>query len=542
MSGSGVKSVVINTQERALSVDINRLQALNQASYMQMLREWLLSDAATTTGTPLRAEVLSGLYAKPVNGSFQLQVAAGSMVCVETPATPDDDPLHLAVQSVDYNNPALAVLPNVSGFARIDLLECQRTEVVLETDSRDIFNDTTGLFTAATVTKVKGSGMQFRVRAGTPAGGVPAPATGWLPLTAILVPNGAASLDTCTLWDIRPLLTDTMLGADGVTSRVSGDFGVSEVANVDAVVGAMSGRTVWTFRNRTIGGEIQTTSPGTLKKYINVPAESSPGFAPADGQMIFGYLCFPGGYPRWARYTDSGARVPSTFRGVYCTSVVVCDDVYAPVASIALPTATGLGTATVSQATCIYAGIWNLAGVCPKPFNVTDGWITFAWPAGAPQSNVLSAAALGLSSNFVLNTHYPAPVRGLSLFLTKKISVSNAFFAANLGIIKRFKMSFDLEYAAPLYGGGSGELNFADQNPIGMKGNANFSDVLSASVFAERVPLVPMPTGTSRPTIAILVPSDNTYFMDVPLGTAIDYGATPVSPLTQVAIAAWKFA
>ena len=536
MSGSGMKNVIINTQERAVSPDINRLQSLGDSSLMLMLREWLMGTAAIATGTPLRAEVLSGLYAKPVNGSFQIQVAAGAMICVETPANPDDDPLHLAVLDADYTNPILTVTANVSGNPRIDFLECQRTEVILETDSRDIFNDTTGLFTAQTVNKVKAGGIQFRIRAGTPSGGVPTPATGWLPLAAILVPSGSLSLDTCTLWDLRPLIQELDLeeSTDGKPRFIRDAMSGSQYTNSDGVF-SLQGSTEWALNNRVIGGVLQSTSPGTLKGYVP-QTDASPGFAPIANQLVFGYLCFPSGLPRWSVYTQSGSRVPTNFRGIFTLSTTPCDGEYQPTASIALPAYTAITGSGVSagNAACVVCGVWD--GMAMKEFESVAGVVNFAQAGPA-----ISASALGISTNMTLNTHFPAPIKMLDIEARKSWSTSDAFFApTGTARAKIFDMNVGYTFNAPFLNGANGSINFGFYAPSIVYNTIGNTDGQTSG--RGKIPVLSLPAGQVHPSIAFFIDTDPTTFIDMSTGLVTNYGATPVSPLTRIQVWGWQWA
>lgn len=91
----------INTQERAISGDHNRLQSFAAKGSAEVLRQLLLvrteefnpgalSEPATLT-SPLTAEILRGLMVRPAVGSLNLFVDAGILVMIDpTGIGPDD--------------------------------------------------------------------------------------------------------------------------------------------------------------------------------------------------------------------------------------------------------------------------------------------------------------------------------------------------------------------------------------------------------------------------------------------------------------------
>jgi hypothetical protein len=371
---SGQKTIVINTQERAVSTDINTLQAYEAASSAELLRYMLnvtstddLDAAAvitepSTLTSPLTSEIINGLMVSPQGGSLSLFVTPGVMMAI----APDSDPNASNYKFVkDIGVTTLGALPitaNSSGSTRIDVIECQLNPVIAVTDSRDIFNPSTNLFSASVVTKAVQTNLTYRVRAGTPGSGFPGLATGWLPLAVASVPTGTTTVDTVTFWDVRPLISDREFQPfalqrtwprqpyarwQGVTSPITG-----------AANWLMSGMNEVSFSGRRYGGEIRRGTPGTDNQYIDLVGDSANwanGFSlPAGGNPVFLYLMAPFGLPRWARYTDSGGtRKPRSPRGIYVLSTTSPDANGFPTAAIGLPSSCGF-SATDSNGVCVF--------------------------------------------------------------------------------------------------------------------------------------------------------------------------------------------
>jgi len=224
---NGFKNVVINTRERAVSLDINRLQKFmgrDLTDYFRFMFDAVTQHDLEGGGTsvlgaavtnPLRGIILNGLTPKPEIGGVNVTIDAGIALLVdpESPLNSDDGPYKF-VSSAGVSAPGtLTLTPNASGSTRIDIIECQRVQndpATKEVDNRDIYDVATGLFNATTVDKAYRDGLTFRIRTGTPGGGFAGVGTvsGWLPMTVCRVPNGTVSWDTVDLWDVRPLASD----------------------------------------------------------------------------------------------------------------------------------------------------------------------------------------------------------------------------------------------------------------------------------------------------------------------------------------------
>lgn len=427
---SGGRRMVINTQERAVSTDINRLQQFLGKDRAELWRYLIdvsantddldagaVSTEYTTQETPLRGEILNGLTVQPQIGSFNLLIAPGVAFVIDPDAVPstDDSSYKLVRDAGVQTLGALTMSGNVSGSIRIDVIECQRTEAIVETDNRDIFNPITGLFAATTVTKGTQSQFTYRVRQGTPGGGMPAAAAGWMILAVASVPNGATSNDQITFWDVRPLVNDRIFAPLNLSLSLSKELRSRAKAVFITPHTVLSGVVERTLGTRRLGGRIRPGVPLTDANSINVDdaANIGSGQTPVLNSFWFLYFCTPFGLPRWARYTDSssGSRIPRSPRGIPVVSNVPPNQDGSPTGVIALPTSTGLGgSAAVTEAILAIASRTDGSAT---PVGVQLDGIQQTTQTGHPQ---IAGTALGLgTATFVLvdNTHYPANAKAI---------------------------------------------------------------------------------------------------------------------------------
>ena len=374
-------AVVFNAQERAVSLDQNRLQTLLARDYSEAFR-WMLDagtledDAAGVTAlgssvtAPVRAVIINGVMARPEIGTTNMFVDPGClfMVCLDSPINPDSSPFKLIIDPGVTTGGQLTMTPNTSGVPRIDLVECSRIQSqVLETDNRDIFSKTTGLFNATSVPKVTGDRIQYRIRTGPVGNAFPTFEAGWLPIAVCVVFSGATTWNDCFVWDVRPLASDL--------AHAPFDVGCSarplstEERDVDVYVPVVQGTIPYTqpimmsgnvnlrFLNRMIGGSL---SPNSAYFDLNNPAVMEPSFytdlATGIGGAIksktyYVWLMCPFGLPRWAAYTpsSSGVRKPQSPRGIPVLSCTGPDANGYPMSPVQLPIGLGLGTGGVSK-------------------------------------------------------------------------------------------------------------------------------------------------------------------------------------------------
>lgn len=376
---SGKRVIVINPQERLVSADINRLQSFNARDDAELFRYMLdvtadddLGAAGvvteySTTGTPLRAEVINGLLVRPQLASFDLAVDAGVLYAI-APDGDADSSVYKYVRDAGLPAGSLAITANASGSTRFDVVECQldATPAVV-TDTRDVFNTVNGTFSPTLLTKESAARLTYRVRAGTPGAGFPGAVAGWLPLMVAQVPTGVASNDGITFWDVRPLISDrraqpfALSGLNDTLVSLDG-----EIRRVGALDVRLRGVVRAYFGDRKAGGMFR---PGTTQAdadYVNIADAANQDTATpivepfGNPQNVYLYLMFPFGLPRWARYTDasSGSRAPRSPRGILLASLTPPTHfTNAPSAGIGLP---GFG-------------VTSTAGVCVGNATTTSG-------------------------------------------------------------------------------------------------------------------------------------------------------------------------
>lgn len=433
---TGNRRLRINTQERAVSTDINRLQTFAQQDLAEMFRYWLdvfptneddalgMVSEPSTIETPLRAEILGGLMVKPQAGSLNLFVDPGMAWVMSPDAAADESNYKHIREDGIATVGALTVGAGGGGAIRIDVVECQvnATEAIVS-ESRDIFNATTGAFSATSVTKELRGRMTFRVRAGVAGSGFPGTVSGWLPIAVISVPSAATSVDTMTFWDVRPLVSDRRR----TPSNLADGWPVTERAHfiLDHQTSAgqlrMVGQVRSTVADRRVGGFMRRGTPGTDNAWLDLrdSANFASGFTYGASAYAYLYLLTPFGLPRWARYTDGPAgRVPRAPLGIPVISAIQPKHATGqPQSAVNLPTSTGLGTSTASGV-CIAPLFTDLASI-PIPghaFGQTFmlGYQDMFARNEIPPTVPTTLAAPGIST-FTEGTTHPANARALYL-------------------------------------------------------------------------------------------------------------------------------
>jgi hypothetical protein len=424
---SGFRRMRINTQERAVSVDINRLQTFAGQDSAELHR-YLLDAYPTsvdedlgtyhepnTLETPLRAEIIGGLLVKPQGGSLNIAVDPGVMFAIAPDSSPDESNYKF-LRDDGLAIGTLLMTANASGSTRIDLVECSinPTDLIVA-DSRDIFNPATALFSATSVTKELRGRLQYRVTLGTPGSGMPARSPGWLPLMVASVPTGTTSNDTITFWDVRPLTADRSSGPQPRPHAVP----KLRQSQINAItLTAVAGLIDAELNGRRVGGRLRTGGVIADAQSIDVTAAANreAGFALVASQPWFIYLCTPFGLPRWARYTDGPAgRLPRAPRGIPIVSMVAPDTNGAPSATISLPTNGGLGgSVATTEAICVSAG-WADATAAMKGFygDSQTGFMLAGYITGLTNPIVTAGGAFaGSTTSFSFaSTKFPPQAR-----------------------------------------------------------------------------------------------------------------------------------
>jgi hypothetical protein len=341
---------------------------------------------------PASGIIFNGLMASPAIGGTDMLITAGVMLMIDPDLSPstDDSVAKFIVDPGVSSSGVLVFTPNASGQTRVDIIECARVRsdrdglgnvnvaaTIIETSNRDIYNPSTGTFSAATVTKVRADGrLTFRIRTGTPGSGFPGVAAGWKPLAVAVVPTGTTNWDGATLYDVRNLVADRARNSQHQQRDILERFPAGIRMASSTAVGAapayvagqpvprnyLMGRAEVYFKGKRAGGTLPVggidcfTSPST-----NVYAES--GFATAvsgsSGLWAYLYAAFPYGLPRWCKYTGVNGinpRVPGNFRGIPIVSTRTPNDyTMRPSSALAFPPGVGLtGTVATTDAVCVF--------------------------------------------------------------------------------------------------------------------------------------------------------------------------------------------
>jgi len=335
------KRIVINTRERAVSSDINRLQAFAADERMELARYWLgeptLYEVPSSKNLITNSLVLNGLLVRP-DPDTHVTIDPGAMITVDPSlAGADDNDVVMAVSKSGLTTTTLAFVPNVSGSTRIDVFECRPAAETPETSNRDIYDPATGLFSPSSINKVQQLGLEFRVRNGAPG---LADDTDWLPLAVAFVKTTDTGYSTCDFFDVRPIISER----DNLTKRSGLSRGLTfmnfNVVTVNRITGTARG-VVKGFRvlssehvtqhQRTTpvssGTEFgNTTGPdgGAAVNGIFWTADNlAAGLSPSNGDLVMLVAMFPAlsseSLPRWQRYSQTASpREPVGPCGIYC--------------------------------------------------------------------------------------------------------------------------------------------------------------------------------------------------------------------------------
>lgn len=381
-TNSGGKNLVFNTRERAMSGDVNRMQAFHDAHLAELLKHWLLSILVdgggvavvpASTATPLFGVIAGGgLLVRPQTAGSNLVIDPGVAVICDPDAAPsaDDSPVKTIVDP--GTTLAGSFLANAGPGNRIDVVECARVTpardglgnvnsgaLITETASRDIYNPATGLFTATVVNKVhRGGQFTYRVRRGVAGAGYPGHAAGWMPLMIAAVPTSATNWDGCVMYDVRPLLNDRT-DAPALIQRERPRFASAiftanwQIANTAPLLVSGMGVCESELGAMRAGGVI----PGAGLNLDGDNVGETTGWAAAvtAGCWML-YAAFPHGLPRWMLYAGT-PRLPNGFRGVTVASQTMCDERGRPNGALSMPVNTLLGApAATTEAVLVAAG------------------------------------------------------------------------------------------------------------------------------------------------------------------------------------------
>lgn len=431
---SGNKQIFVPARQRVYSSDINRLQQFASADWAEFLAFMMLGTTVDdsegnglltlgqATTNPLTAMVINGLVFQPGVATANANVSAGILAVIDPDVSPSVDDSNFKYIRDPGTTANLVLTPNASGSTRIDIVEVQRANTIVETATVDIMDPTTGVFSPQTATKAIKSTLTYRIRVGTGGAGFPGTASGWLPIAVCSVPNGATVWDTCTIWDVRPLAGDLVhtpfQALNGMSNIQRGHFQLNTANTVDNSTLYPMGHIESQLNGWRIGGTFFKAA-----QQANLNLMTSSFIAP--GSNTFGashayavYLAFPHGLPRWVWYSTStaGVRKPNGPRGYPIIANAFPTSLQGKIASLGMPTGLGFtGASNVSSGNLICVA----AGFCdPSTGNVrsmvSDGRMQLVYPGSA---SVQAANVLTGQVNWVLTagTHFPANARRVRL-------------------------------------------------------------------------------------------------------------------------------
>lgn len=377
--------MILNTRERIISTDHNRLQAFADRNEGEAARFGIdavgqganaggVVDVNTAATNPLRGTILSGLLVRPT-GTVDIAIDGGVVLMRDADAVPSADDSQLKrVIDPGLGTGTLTLTPG-SGGVRVDVLECARIDLVTESDNRDVFDPATGLFTPIAVPKVASARLTYRIRTGSNGGGFAGvgTATGWMPLAVFVVGSAATDWTGVTIYDVRPLESDIRTSHHRVVDTNREHKGR---LSFNAPTMMLSGEHEVESQGRALGGRFNDDLTNAL----------SSGFIALANLPFVVWALTPFGLPRWCKYGSN--LLPGGSRGVLCISnVQPTPYVGTPVATVALPTATGLGGSTQAGA-AVGIGYCNTVPAI-RSFR-TKGWRTY--PADHIAAAVLSGS------------------------------------------------------------------------------------------------------------------------------------------------------
>ena len=447
---SGNKRIVVPSSQRVYSSDINRLQDVISADVVELLNYLMLASTnddddsggraafQTTTINPLFGVIVNGLTFQPGIGSANANVSQGLLVCVDPDGSPSPDDSPVKYVRVPDSG-ILTLTPNSSGSQRIDVVEVQRANTVTETQTVDIFNTTTGLFSPQSVTKAVQSTLNYRIRLGANGGGFPGTNTGWMPVAVCSVPDGSSIWDTVSVWDVRPLVNDRVRPILNASTSLPGvmrsPFYLSTANTTGGTKLIMQGYLESQIGNSRVGGAFLDN--GTADQ-INLQANTflEPGTTFSTNQAFAVYLALPFGLPRWVAYTPSvtGQRRPRGPRGLPILSTKLPQTPAGrPSVALTLPSGAGLSGPPLlaSQTVCVAFGFCT--SIAGYPDNVvSDGRMQFCGSLGP--AVLASNTSAGSVVNFSLTpgTDFPGNARRLRLKFTSQATWSNGYVAFSI--------------------------------------------------------------------------------------------------------------
>jgi hypothetical protein len=504
----GFREIVINTQERAISPDVNRLQKFKGKDIAELLRYTYGVTANddidaganiteyTSLTNPLKGEIVNGIQAEPQLASTSVFVSPGLAMLIQ-PDSASDDSVFKYVRDAGRNalNP-LTIAANASGSIRIDVVEIQMGSPSVVTDSRDEFNPVTGLFTARAVVKEQAGALAYRVRQGTPGSGFPGTATGWLPIMVAHVPPGSTNNDACYFWDVRPLLSDRE-NSYSCLERTQAEWRDLRLQLLNDTLTPNPLQMVGSFdirgQGRRAGGLIRVTGPEPDADVIIMGSSPNVVTGFTNAQVGHIYALFPFGLPRWARYTDAAAlvRKPRSPRGLLVLSNEYPLANGRPQADITIPTAYGFGAADTTDGFHVISVPSVGPGAVVGPATTDGSWVigsgdlAFRFDTNIPVTGNYGGFSPGWIEVTVSSDAVPPYAKAIDLSITIEMTVP-----------AMLTYTFAPGPALQVNPGGQSNFQAADlQVPYLTFANTTGAPATRSATFRVRMPVSRDPTG-----------------------------------------------
>jgi hypothetical protein len=362
--GSGANVVVYNARERVLTPDFNRMQRFAGSALSQVLMRLqgqvpyghasvmpgVKMDPTTSTVAtyPVRHRVLGGLMVRPDAPGYLIVDAGSAAFYAPAFSTNADDSDWVLIDDPGVTlTTDLVFTANAGAGIRIDVVECQPSEDVLEQESRDIYNTSTEVFDPTLVNKRIAGRLTYRIRLGTPGAGIPNNVADWCPLAIVMTTVAATGFTTCELYDVRALMDPAVLapetGEAPDDAELDADQGFGSSVDLRTNVRALYTNTAtasavgWfqsNYRGYRVGGPLFKTTPdaswtGTDVEYVSLFEATNQS---ADQPMVLtgdarnSLVCIlPTHFYRFVKYsrtttahTTVAGRFPIGPNGIYC--------------------------------------------------------------------------------------------------------------------------------------------------------------------------------------------------------------------------------
>lgn len=242
---AGESTPIIQDLERARAKDAARFRSL-AARDMQDVLAYLSAvrrvDVSRTAPVAMRGAVIDGLSVSPqATPAMSVQVNTGMAMVPNGGATsPIGSPQTSEASKYVMMNfrtalAALAINTQASGSYRFDLIEIAPLDQVDDSEVIEIYDEPSDSFipTGTAQTTMQHGDAQVFLTQGTVDTGIPTPTAGRIPIAAIRVANGATSIKSDDVIDLRVMLSELAAVGPGApkaeqyTSQLSVDVPTS---------------------------------------------------------------------------------------------------------------------------------------------------------------------------------------------------------------------------------------------------------------------------------------------------------------------------